>query len=72
MRSTSNSQTLNSTCQAEGFPAPVVSWAMVPDDGRNPVSVSTTGFLQFVSFTLSQFGMQKYVPLVKQNVKSLS
>ena len=54
--STSIGQTLSSTCQAEGFPTPTVSWVMVPDNGSNPVSVSTTGLLQFVSITLSQFG----------------
>ena len=54
--STSIGQAFSSTCQAEGFPAPVVSWAMVPDDGINPVSVSITGLLQFVSITSSQFG----------------
>ena len=54
--STSIGQTLSSTCQAEGFPAPVVSWAMVPDDGSSSVPVSATGLLQFVSITSSQFG----------------
>ena len=32
---------------------------MVPDDGSNPVPVSTTGLLQFVSITLSQFGIYR-------------
>ena len=69
--STSIGQALSSTCQAEGFPAPTISWVMVPDDGSNPVSVSTTGFLQFVSITLSQFGTYRCTAVASSGLGSL-